>query len=1141
VTEPTLTLARQNSDLLGRPRLSRQPATREADIPSRLQRFAAARVVQPRLLVGPADDPFEREAEQTARAVSVLEPLPLGLGAPPIPTRLMRTVQRAVGKGEPVTKPVRHKDDDRKARMFPTGTSGPEVAPLGLETSVRSLSHGGEPLPDSVRTMFEPRFGYDFSDVRIHTDREAAGAATGLGARAFTVGDHIFFGSGQYQPASATGRHLIAHELTHTIQQKPGTARAHHLLAAPARAQRFLDSVRNAIAEKIRNWVAKDFPPWDLITLIIGWDPIRGVAVKGSTKDWIHAAMKLAPDGEALYEKLDKEGQVDAIVGWWDAEVAKLDLTFAKIKALVDQGWERLSAGDAFDPLGAWEKKLKPLYAPVVARVWNFIKAVGARVLQVVRDLVMKPLAEWARQQKGYTLLTIVLGRDPVTGAEVKPTLKGVIFAVLDLVPGGEQIKDNLEKSKTVEKAAAWFKTEVGKLQLSWEGIKTLFRQAWDALKAVDLLNLKVLAEKVWAIFGPTVLRILDFVVAVGKKVLEFIFEGAMLLAGPIGLRIVSIVRKIGDAFGLIVADPIRFLGHLLDGVKKGVKQFGVNIWGHLKTGLLEWLMGTLADAGLALPKVWDLHGLLDLALQILGITWAKIRAKIVAVIGDKTMAMLEKTFTFVVALVTEGPAAAWREITTAIGNFWDMIIGGIKDWAVTRIVTNAITQLATMFNPAGAVIQAILAIYNTVAFFIERINQILTFVEAVVDSIANIAIGKIDAAANYIEKAMAKSIPVLLGFLARLIRLGDVSAAIKKVIAGFQEKVDKAIDSLIKWIVDKAKSLLGIGGEKKPGIAIPDGQAAKTFSMAGEDHTVAARVVGGRAQVTMASDIARDLEAMAKEALDELDDPKLKPQINISDTNRPAFRLLLLELREKAKPEDINREYDLAGKPPGVDQWLTRYIATLIEERLVPIAKLGVPSLQKLLIQVPDVRFLPFEFRDGNWIRDNLYVPSAEWKAIKEQDDPAERKRIADQVDEANRSRDFNAWRQLQIAPDGYSGYLIPSTAEMGKYRRSAVFTEQMGRDHVEPLAKHWTEAGYRQGDSERGDVAKGKGGWKLELVTREYNSRKGSLSFKYRPDVDADFSSLRCDSPKKSWKIKGLPFLRAPNGPSLTQKAGA
>jgi hypothetical protein len=75
---------------------------------------------------------------------------------------------------------------------------------------------------------------------------------------------------------------------------------------------------------------------------------------------------------------------------------------------------------------------------------------------------------------------------------------------------------------------------------------------------------------------------------------------------------------------------------------------------------------------------------------------------------------------------------------------------------------------------------------------------------------VANIAAGKLSAAADYVERAMARTIPVILGFLSRLIGLGDVSGAIKNVISAIQEKVDKAIDAVIAWIVGKAKALFG-------------------------------------------------------------------------------------------------------------------------------------------------------------------------------------------------------------------------------------------------------------------------------------------------------------------------------------------
>ena len=78
---------------------------------------------------------------------------------------------------------------------------------------------GGEPLPASLRATFESRFGHDFQGVRVHTDARASAATAALGARAFTVGDHVFFGAGEYQPTSTQGSWLIAHELAHVVQQ----------------------------------------------------------------------------------------------------------------------------------------------------------------------------------------------------------------------------------------------------------------------------------------------------------------------------------------------------------------------------------------------------------------------------------------------------------------------------------------------------------------------------------------------------------------------------------------------------------------------------------------------------------------------------------------------------------------------------------------------------------------------------------------------------------------------------------------------------------------------------------------------------------------------------------------------------------
>jgi hypothetical protein len=86
------------------------------------------------------------------------------------------------------------------------------------------LAAHGEPMDDTTRASMERRFGRDFSTVRVHANPDAAWSASLLSARAYTVGEHVVFGAGQYAPASGTGARLLAHELGHVLQQRAGAA-----------------------------------------------------------------------------------------------------------------------------------------------------------------------------------------------------------------------------------------------------------------------------------------------------------------------------------------------------------------------------------------------------------------------------------------------------------------------------------------------------------------------------------------------------------------------------------------------------------------------------------------------------------------------------------------------------------------------------------------------------------------------------------------------------------------------------------------------------------------------------------------------------------------------------------------------------
>lgn len=138
-----------------------------------------------------SDEPAEREAERVASALTDDSAAAAGrarIGARP------PTIDRS-----------------------PDGTDPPAAADA-VERGLDSPG-GGRQLPTDVRERLEPRFGADFGDVRVHADREAAALADRLGAEAFTYGSDVYFGAGAYRPETTAGQELLAHELTHVVQQ----------------------------------------------------------------------------------------------------------------------------------------------------------------------------------------------------------------------------------------------------------------------------------------------------------------------------------------------------------------------------------------------------------------------------------------------------------------------------------------------------------------------------------------------------------------------------------------------------------------------------------------------------------------------------------------------------------------------------------------------------------------------------------------------------------------------------------------------------------------------------------------------------------------------------------------------------------
>ena len=274
--------------------------------------------------------------------------------------------------------------------------------------------------------------------------------------------------------------------------------------------------------------------------------------------------------------------------------------------------------------------------------------------------------------------------------------------------------------------------------------------------------------------------------------------------------KLMALLKKGADAIKLILADPIGFLGNLIAAIKLGIQQFVNNIWTHLKKGFMTWLFGSLAEAGIEIPSDLSLVSILKLVLAVLGITYERMRAKAVKLLGETAVKIIEKLVEYVKALITGGPAKLWEMVKEDLGNLKEMVIDAIQNYVIETIVKQAVIKLVSMFNPVGAIVQAVLGIYHLVTFLIEKASQIMALIEAVVNSVTAIAQGAIGSAANWIENALAKAIPLVIGFLAELLGWGGISKKIKEFITKVQNVVDKAIDKAIAKVVGVVKKLFG-------------------------------------------------------------------------------------------------------------------------------------------------------------------------------------------------------------------------------------------------------------------------------------------------------------------------------------------
>jgi hypothetical protein len=727
--------------------------------------------VQAKMTVNRPGDTFEQEADKMADKV-------MRMPAAPEPEKI-------------------RKADDIRLQKKGSEAASPAVSG-DVQSAIHSKTTGGEPLAADVRGHMEPRFNADFSNVRVHRDAEAAALSNQLSARAFTYQNHVFFSRDQYQPGTSDGQHLLAHELTHTIQQGHSIQRSPQVSKAAATPTVQRLGVQDLL-DKFAGWAAA-IPGYTLLTFVLGFNPINMRSVARNAANLLRALIELLPGGAFITQALDNHGVINKAAAWVEQKIAVLGDIGSDIvnglKRFIDSlGWR-----DIFDLGGVWDRA-KRIFTEPISRLISFGASVASEILTMIKDAILKPLAGMAQGTRGYDLLRVILGQDPITGEPVPRSAENLLGGFMKLI-GQEEIWENIKKGKAIARAYAWFQ---GALEGLMALVRAVPKRIVDTLKSLTFRDIITVAGAFGKILGTFVNIAGDFIAwGLGTiwNLLEIIFD----VVKP---GLMTYVKKTGAALKSILKNPLPFLGNLIRAAKLGFTGFADRIGAHLKAGLIDWLTGSLE--GVYIPKELSLPELGKLALSVLGITWTQIRGKIVKALGptgERIMQALETAFDVVVALVKGGPAALWELIKEKLSDLKDQVVSGIIGFVVDSIVKKAVPKLIAMFIPGAGFISAIISIYDTVMVFVQKIAKIIQVVVAFIDSIVTIAAGNITAAAKRVESILAGLLSLAISFLAGFLGLGKVTDKIMEVVKKVRATVDKALDAGIGWIVTKAKSL---------------------------------------------------------------------------------------------------------------------------------------------------------------------------------------------------------------------------------------------------------------------------------------------------------------------------------------------
>ena len=631
-------------------------------------------------------------------------------------------------------------------------------------------------------------------------------------------------------------------------------------------AAELLSIVKRWLLNQIVDFIRTRTTAYPLLCVILGKDPVTDQHVARNGTNILNALLELGgEEGRQQRTQMQETGTFRKVVGYIDEGIAVFGNLYDTIRNNFGLIWSVVSIDALIHPIETFTR-LYNTFADPLLKVWNFVKKVAAEILKLIKEALMTRLSAWARQQRGFTLVTVIIGSDPFTHVPVPFTMENVIKGFFGLMEGGEEQYKQLKESGAIDRTVAKVTAAVARLNMTPAAIIQLFVDLWHSFSLNDLVHPIDCFMRIIARFGEPIGRLIAFVIEIVKIVIEAIL---ILMNFPFDL-INNIIAKAMQAYDLIKRDPVKFLKNLLRAIKEGFMQFFDNILTHLLNGLKNWFLGEVEAAGIPIPTDFTVMGIIKWLLVVMDVTMEKIWKKLEDRIGKpkvdkikRMVSMAEKVanaageaYQFIKDVQERGFLTVMVEkMKEQLSNVWEMVLDAVKGFVMDQIIKKVTTKLLSMLDPTGimAVVNSAIALYKAIQSFIKYLRKMLEIVNSFVEGTLQIAQGATKKAADFLEGALAKGVPIVIGFLANQVGL-NLSERLKDALAILREKVDKGLTWVIDKVVGLVERLVAMGRSAVGAVQEWLGIRQPVTMTNGEEHTLYFEHRGGRDVLMMAS-----------------------------------------------------------------------------------------------------------------------------------------------------------------------------------------------------------------------------------------------------------------------------------------------